>query len=317
MSAKLRYTLQRLALAFLLVSSIDQVQLASANAGEKHPAASTDIIFLSPTEGTELNQRQFTLIAQFADVPGLDHAHYGIGSSIELASKGGFTFPDLTGAANVQLDPNLEDGTYYICSYLADVNHVHLSETICTNFTLATSGIVALSPQPESTISSYEVEIDAATFGYTSEQLAGLSTQIVLDGATPFVPQSLPLTLLLENGRHSLDFAMIKDNGSALGSKATVQFEVASALTAENLSKLARLLRRLKKANQLTKRKMILKRSRVLIEEMTKSNDHHPTCSALSSERILAIEPQLKKEKLLSSAQKATKQILFQCRQKE
>jgi hypothetical protein len=285
----------------------------SEHAGEQHPNNQGDIVFFSPTDGAEFSERQFTLVAQFANVPNLDHAHYGIANSIESASKGGFTFPDLTGAVTVQLNPEWEDGTYYICAYLADINHVHLSETHCVGFKLATSGTVPLTPQPGSVVQSYSVEIDATTYGYLPQRLESLTTRVTIDGSTPIETESLPLTVILNNGNHSIELAMVTDTGEILGATSTVNFEVRSQLTLTNLDTIARLLNKAVKIDSETRAKRLLRKATILLDSMATGNDQHPSCPELSADRIKKLGKSLKRAARLPEVVKATRRLLVVC----
>jgi hypothetical protein len=304
------YPAKTLALA-LTLSSFTASSWATPTAphsGGEHPATQGDITFLFPTQGSELTQRQFTLLAQFADVPNLHHAHYGIARTAENASKGGFTFPDLTGAATIQLDPASEDGTYFICSYLADINHVHLSETLCVSFELSTSGIITLSPQTNAILDNYTVEIDAAPYGYTSAQLEQLTTQVTIDNQLPIVTGSLPLSIHLANGNHTVDIAMIHTDGTPRGKRSTVAFTVQSQLTTDNLKKLKKLIANASKATSASTFTKLKNKSQKLITSMLAGGFTHPTCESLNATGLMKARALVKKGST-KALQAATKQL--------
>lgn len=230
----------------------------------------------------------------------LDHIHYGIALlEAGTAQQGEFTLPDLTGQVEIFLSNPEQNGTYEVCAYLARADHTHLSETACTTFVLATSGMRVFLPREELTYRTAEIPLEFETYGtdvasirYTigNGEPQELST---LDTETHLPP--------LKNGSHTLIIEAFNAEGVQLGTTITRTFYVNSALTIANAQKLKRLITRTRKHAVSGASNNFHRKALKLVKKMNKSGSISAETAALDAASIKKISKLLRQSKKRST----------------
>lgn len=254
------------------------------------PDPDTNISFVTPETGTVLKDDFLQIFVIYSEdrvgaLTPLDHIHYNVApAGSGLAGNGDFTMPDLTGRVELYLPSPENNGVYEVCAYLARADHTHLSDTACTTFVLATSGISVFLPRNDGLYDTTEVPLEFETYGtdvhYLKYSVDGENETTLEKGETTL---DLPP---LSNGTHTLTIGGFNADDQQLGKLVTRQFSVESQLTRDNAVKAKRFLARAKRAFRSGSADSWLKKANRLLKKMSRGGSVSADTPALDESSI-------------------------------
>lgn len=298
---------QRLCMAMLCLLLLFWPVLLHAHAGESH-REDIEVAIVTPAEGAVLTEDFLQIFVTFSSetegaLDTLDHLHYGIGlQGSGEAQLGEFTMPDLTGRVEIYLANPEENGTYEICTWLAEADHSHLSETVCSTFVLATSGITVYEPKDNTSSKVNDITVEFESYG---SAVSSIEYSVDQGVAQTVSAQESPYTIgPLANGDHTITIKALNDESLQLGDTVTRKVTINSALTLKNLKKLNRFVKKCQQDAFFPLKDLLLKRSIRLAKKMQAGGTRSAESSALTSDAIKSIRRKLKKMKTSFSSRK-------------
>lgn len=248
----------------MIAAFIATLMLAVSLVGEAsaQPATPPAIRIAQPAQGQVMSNRVFPLLYVLeGDVlgAGLDHVHWQINDGPKP------TAPDLSGVDDITVE---SDGVFHLSVWMADKDHNVVGEKASVDFRVVTFGAVTLAPLEGEKVASSSLSVYYGTFG-SSPASAVMTLQ--LDEQAPIADPDGDGYVLYHgvgNGAHKLKLWLADAAGTRVSEISERLFSVESALSAENIGELKRLIVGASRSGTPGGRKRGLAQARRLLIEM-------------------------------------------------